>query len=117
MENITYEDFCKVDIRVGTILKAEPVPKSDKLLRLEINFGEEIGTRVIVAGIAKYFHTDYLVHQQVIAVVNMAPRKLLGIESHGMILAGHVPAHQSTPNVERVELVQCHSVPNGEKIG
>lgn len=117
MDNITYDDFTKIDIRVGTVTKAEAVPKSDKLLRLEVWFGEEIGTRVIVAGIAKYHHPDSLQGHQVTAVVNMAPRKLLGIESHGMILAGHVPARLDTPDVERVELVKCSSVPAGGKIG
>lgn len=117
MDNITYEEFTKLDIRVGTVTKAEPVLKSDKLLRLEVWFGSDIGARIIVAGIAKFHHPSYLQGQQVTAIVNMAPRKLLNIESHGMILAGNVPASLDTPNAERVELVKCASVPDGGKIG
>lgn len=91
---ISFEDFIKVDLRAGTILEAERVPKSDKLLRLQLDFGE-LGKRQIVAGIGKTYEPDYLVGLQVVAVVNLAPRKLMGLESHGMILAagtteGHV---------------------------
>lgn len=85
-DNVTFEDFCKVDIRAGTIKSAERVPKSDKLLKLQVDFGE-LGTRQIVAGIGKNFEPDKISGVRIVAVVNLQPRKLMGLESHGMILA------------------------------
>lgn len=83
---ISFDDFIKADIRTGMIIKAERVPKSDKLLRLEVGFGP-LGTRTIVAGIGKSFEPEALLGFEVLAVVNLEPRKVFGIESHGMILA------------------------------
>jgi methionyl-tRNA synthetase len=81
---ITYEDFDKMDIRVGTILAAEKVQGTDKLLKLTVNTG--IDTRTVVSGIAKYHKPEEIVGKQVCLLVNLAPRKLRGIESQGMIL-------------------------------
>ena len=96
-ENLSYEDFAKFDIRVGTIAKAEVVPKSKKLLKLEVSFGPEVGSRTILAGIAssamiydagiERCDPTILVGYRVIAILNLAPRQMMGIESHGMILA------------------------------
>ncbi len=83
---VTFENFMKVDIRVGVIISAEPVPKSEKLLKLEVNFGDF--QRTIVAGLGeKYKHMSAFVNHHALFVVNLPPRKLMGIESHGMILA------------------------------
>ncbi len=84
--NIAFEDFTKVDIRAGTVLLAEKHPDADKLLRLEVDLGEP-SPRQIVAGIAEFFAPADLVGKQVCVVANLAPRKLRGIESHGMIMA------------------------------
>lgn len=85
---ISFDDFLKIDIRVGTIVSAEPVPKSKKLLKLEVFFGEEVGKRTILAGIAKdYVGLDQLAGVSVAAVVNLAPREMMGYTSHGMLLA------------------------------
>lgn len=81
---ISFDDFTKVDIRVGTILTAEKVEKADKLLKLTVDVGFE--TRTIVSGIAVYFKPEEVIGKQVSVVVNLAPRKLRGIESKGMIL-------------------------------
>ncbi len=81
---ITYDDFIKQDIRVATILEAERVPKADKLLKLFIDTG--IDKRVIVSGIAEHFKPEDIVGKQVCVLVNLAPRKLRGIESAGMVL-------------------------------
>lgn len=81
---ITYDDFAKMDLRVGTILKAEKVEKADKLLKLELNMGSE--TRTVVSGIAMHFKPEDIVGKQVTVVANLAPRKMRGIESNGMIL-------------------------------
>lgn len=83
---IEFTDFQKVDIRMGTVLVAERHPNADKLLRVEVDLGEE-KPRQIVAGLAAYFEPDQLVGRQVAVVANLAPRKLRGLESQGMILA------------------------------
>ena len=81
---ITYDDFAKIDLRVGTIIKAEKVEKADKLLRLELDMGTE--TRTVVSGIAMHYKPEDIIGRQVTVVANLAPRKLKGIESRGMIL-------------------------------
>ncbi len=81
---ITYDDFSKLDLRVGTILTAEKVEKADKLLKLSIDLGYE--TRTVVSGIAEFFKPEEIIGQQVSLVANLAPRKIRGIESRGMIL-------------------------------
>ncbi len=83
-ENISYEEFSKMDIRTGTILEAERVPKTDKLLKLKIDTG--IDQRTVVSGIAEYYKPEEIIGQQVSILVNLAPRKIKGIESQGMIL-------------------------------
>ena len=83
-ETIVYDDFAKMDIRVGTILAAERVPKTDKLMKLTVNVG--IDTRTIVSGIAEHFTPEECVGRQVCVLVNLQPRKLKNIESNGMIL-------------------------------
>ncbi|MFN8284878.1 MAG: methionine--tRNA ligase [Chitinophagales bacterium] len=81
---ITYDDFSKLDIRTGKILEAEKVPKADKLLKLLVDIGIE--KRTIVSGIAEHFQPEEIVGKEVSVLVNLAPRKLKGIESNGMIL-------------------------------
>ncbi|MGN6437827.1 MAG: methionine--tRNA ligase [Agriterribacter sp.] len=81
---IVYDDFAKLDLRVGTINTAAKVEKADKLLRLEVDLGFE--TRTIVSGIAMHFKPEEIVGKQVVVVANLAPRKMRGIESNGMIL-------------------------------
>ena len=88
---IQYDDFAKLDLRVGTVVAAEQHPNADKLLRLEIDLGEE-KPRQIVSGIAAYFDPAKLVGTQVTVVANLAPRKLRGLESNGMILTAHSDA-------------------------
>lgn len=86
---IQYDDFAKLDLRIGTITQAEKVPKADKLLKLLVDLGTE--TRTIVSGIALHFSPESLVNRQVIVVANLAPRKMRGIESQGMILTAEEP--------------------------
>ena len=81
---IVFDDFSKIDLKVGTILSAEKVEKADKLLKLEIDLGFE--TRTIVSGIALHFKPEEIINKQVVVVANLAPRKMKGIESNGMIL-------------------------------
>jgi len=82
---ISIDDFSKVELRVGVVKVAERVPKSDKLLRLEIDIGTEV--RQVVAGIAEAYAPEPLVGRKVVIVANLAPRKLRGLESNGMIVA------------------------------
>jgi methionyl-tRNA synthetase len=83
-ETITYDDFAKMDIRTGTVLTAEKMPKSDKLLKLSIDLGFE--TRTILSGIAKHFTPEEIVGKKVVVLANLAPRKMMGIMSNGMVL-------------------------------
>jgi methionyl-tRNA synthetase len=82
--DVTFEEFSKMDIRIGTILEAERVPKTDKLLKLKIDTG--IDQRIVVSGIAGTYAPEKIIGQQVNILVNLAPRKIKGIESQGMIL-------------------------------
>jgi methionyl-tRNA synthetase len=86
---VVYDDFEKLDLRIGTITAAEKVEKADKLLKLQVDLGFEI--RTIVSGIAKHFSPESLINKQVIVVANLAPRKMRGIESQGMILTAEQP--------------------------
>lgn len=83
-ENISFDDFSKMDIRVGTILEAEKVAKTKKLLKLKIDTG--IDVRTVVSGIAEYYEPENIIGQQVSILVNLAPRDIKGITSQGMIL-------------------------------
>lgn len=83
-EAVSYDDFAKLDLRTGTILEAEAVPKADKLLKLLVDLGSE--QRTIVSGIAQHFDPAKIIGQQVVIVANLAPRTLRGIVSQGMIL-------------------------------
>ena len=84
-QQIAIDDFVKVDLRVAQILVAERVPKADKLLRLEVDLGYE--KRQILAGIAQYYEPEKLIGRKIVIVANLAPRKMRGLESNGMLLA------------------------------
>ena len=88
-ETVEFEDFTKLDIRIGTILTAEKVAKTKKLLQLKVAVG--IDTRTIVSGIAESFSPEEIIGQQVAVLVNLAPRKIRGVESQGMILMTDTP--------------------------
>jgi methionyl-tRNA synthetase len=96
---IIFDDFAKIDLKVGTIVSAEKVEKADKLLKLEVDLGFEV--RTIVSGIALHFEPVAIVGKQVVVVANLAPRKMRGIESNGMILMAEDAAgklHFVAPN-------------------
>jgi methionyl-tRNA synthetase len=88
-EFIGIEDFLKVELRVAQILVAERIPKADKLLRLEVDLGYE--KRQILAGIAQYYEPETLIGRKIVIVANLAPRKMRGLESNGMLLAASLP--------------------------
>ena len=82
---ITFEDFKKVDLRVGKIIKAEKGENSEKLLRLQVDIGEE--ERQILSGIAEFYNPEDLIEKEVVVVINLEPRMMMGFESQGMLLA------------------------------
>jgi methionyl-tRNA synthetase len=82
---VSFDEFQKLDLRVGRIVSAEPVPKANKLLKLTVDLGQE--QRTVVAGIAQSYSPEALAGKSIIVVANLAPRTLRGIESQGMVLA------------------------------
>jgi len=107
---ISYEDFAKVELRVAKIVSAEPVPKSKKLLKLEVDLGSE--RRTLVAGIAGAYAPDTLVGRTVIVVANLQPAKLMGVESNGMVLAAST--EDGTPVL--LTLDKAEAAPPGSKV-
>lgn len=83
---INFTDFDKIDLRVGTVVNCAAKEGSDKLLRLTVDFGEE-GTRNILSGIKKWYKPENLIGKQFVFILNLAPRKMMGEDSEGMILA------------------------------
>ena len=106
---ITFDDFVKVQLRVGEIIACEPVPKSSKLLKETVKFGDEV--RTIVSGIAKHYTAEEMVGKKVVFVTNLAPRKICGIESQGMIMA----AEDENGNLSLI--VPEKDVPSGTVLG
>ncbi len=103
---ITYEEFSKMQLKVGKILSAEPVPKSKKLLRLTIDLGSE--QRTIVSGIALDFpDPQLLIGKKILVVANLKSAKLMGVESHGMLLVAHVDQGEGKEAIELIEFSEA----------
>jgi methionyl-tRNA synthetase len=109
-EKIAIDDFVKVELRAATILEAERVPKADKLLRLMVDVGEA-QPRQILAGIAEYYAPEEVVGRKIVIVANLAPRKMRGLESNGMLLAASV-GEEGRP----VLVTFGEEVPNGTRL-
>jgi methionyl-tRNA synthetase len=92
---ISIDDFTKIDLRVAQIVVAERIPKADKLLRLEVDLGTE--RRQILSGIAEFYTPEELIGKRIAIIANLAPRKMRGLESHGMLLAASGEDHSSKP--------------------
>jgi methionyl-tRNA synthetase len=107
-EHISYDDFVKLDIRTATILEAEKVPKTDKLLKLKLDTGIDI--RTVVSGIAEHYKPEDIIGKQVQVLVNLQPRTLKGIESQGMILTAE------TPEGKLCFMLPEHKIENGSTI-
>jgi methionyl-tRNA synthetase len=105
---ITIDDFAKIEMRVGTVKTAEKVKGADKLLRIEVDIGSEL--RQVVAGIAEAYAPEQLIGRKVAIVANLAPRKLRGLESNGMILAASVEGGKP------VVATFAEDVPDGAKL-
>lgn len=108
MDEISYEDFAKLDIRIGTVKAAELVPDTDKLIKCTIDFGE-LGERTIVSGIAEWKKPEDLVGRQFPYIVNLAPRTLRGVVSQGMLIAASDDEGVALLSTER-------AVPPGTKL-
>jgi len=108
MDNITFDDFLKIDLRVAEIKTCEDIEGADKLYKLTIDMGEE---RLIVAGIKQYYSKEELVGKRIAVVANLEPRKLRGIMSHGMLLAASNDDRSSI-----VLLTLDKAITNGSKI-
>jgi methionyl-tRNA synthetase len=87
MEKIDYKTFSKIEVKIGTILEAEIVPEADRLLKLQVDLGEE-AARQIVSGIREYVTPEDIIGKQFPFVTNLEPREILGYQSNGMIFAG-----------------------------
>ena len=116
---ITYDDFAKLDLRVGTVIECVEKEGSEKLLRLTVDFGEE-GTRNILSGIKKWYKPEDLKNKQFVFVFNLAPRKMMGENSEGMILAAEGAASSKLVPLggekKPLPLKPKSKTPNGAKI-
>lgn len=109
-ETITYDDFAKLDLRVGTVVACEPHPNADRLLKVQVDLGPELGRRQVCAGVRGMYEPEALVGRQIVIVANLAPRKLRGEDSEGMLLA-------ASADEQRVVLLQPEAeVPAGSAV-
>jgi len=109
---ITLDEFCKLDLRVATVLEASDHPNADKLIVMKIDLGAE--QRQIIAGLKPWYSPDQLTGKQVVVITNLQPRKMRGLESNGMLLAATVGDGSEMKNV--VVLTPQAEVPNGSPV-
>ena len=107
MNKVSFDEFAKLELRVGEIVTADSIDNSNKLLKLQVNFGDE--SRQVISGIAQFYSPGELVGKQFVFVTNLEPRKIMGLESEAMILAADVDG-------EVVCLVPNKEVPPGTRI-
>ena len=111
---ITFNDFQKIEIKIGTVLSAEKVENSEKLLKLSVDFGEP-APRQVVSGIAKTFkELEKLIGKQFLFVTNLEPRQIMGLENQAMILAAR---KQKKTGEEIILMKPVKKVPSGSKLG
>ena len=108
-EIIPFKDFQRLDIRIGTIIKAENVPKAKNLLKLRVDLGEDLGERQLVAGLASFRNAKDLINQRITVIVNLEPATIRGVKSEGMLLA-------AVDGKELGLIVPDTDVPNGTKV-
>lgn len=109
---ISYNDFLKMDIRIGLIVEAESIPKSRNLIKLMVDLGED-EPRQILAGLAGYYEPEKLLNSKVVVLTNLKPRKMMGMMSNGMILAADV---DDAPILLEVEREKFDEVPPGSSV-
>jgi methionine--tRNA ligase beta chain len=93
-DKVNFNDWSKIDLRVGKILNAEDIENADKLYRLEVDLGKEIGKRTLCAGLKQYYSKEDLLGKKIIVFVNLEPRMMKGIKSEGMLLAACTDNHE-----------------------
>ena len=109
MENITFDEFKKLDLRIAEIRSAEEIPGADKIYKLTVDLGGEV--RELVAGIKLFYEPDFLVGKKIVVLTNLEPRVIRGISSHGMLLAA---SNEDKSSV--VILTVEKDIPNGSKV-
>ena len=107
---IDIEHFSKVKLRVGRIESAEAVPKSKKLIKLQVDLGEQLGMRQVLAGIAQFYSAENLVGKRVVVVSNLKPATLMGLESQGMLLAASNDDNSVLSILEPPDTIQLGAV-------
>jgi methionyl-tRNA synthetase len=110
---ITFDEFVKMDLRVGRVVEAEAHPNADRLLKLQVELGE-LGRRQVCAGIRAFYEPEQLVGRQVVVIVNLAPRTIRGEESNGMVLAAS--RMEGDQHADVVVLTPEHDVPDGAPV-
>ncbi len=113
---ISFEDFEKVELRVGTILEAEEVPGSEKLVKQIVDFGD-LGTKQVLSGIKKWYKPSQLIGKQFIYVTNLEPRMLMGLESEVMLICAADDEGAEVGHGKAVLLKPVKKVPSGAKVG
>ena len=108
-ELIDIDHFAKVKFRVGQVVAAEKVEKSKKLLKLQVDLGPELGQRQILSGISQFYTPEQMVGKKIVVVANLKPAKLMGLESHGMLLAASTPDHSALTIVSPSEEIPIGS--------
>ena len=112
---ISFEDFSKIELKVGTVLEAEEIEGSERLIKQIVDFGE-LGKRQILSGIKKWYKPSQLIGKQFIYVTNLEPRMIMGLESQGMLICA-VADSSASPGSEKVVLLKPLSkVPAGAKV-
>ncbi|MHA1727508.1 MAG: methionine--tRNA ligase subunit beta [Promethearchaeota archaeon] len=111
-KKVSYEDFKKLDIRIGLVRKAEKVPDSRALIKLMVDLGEE-KPRQIIAGVSKFYGPEKLIDRRIVVLANLQPRKLMGLESNGMLLAADV---DNKPYLLKVPDKFSQQIPPGTKV-
>ncbi len=109
---IEFSDFAKLDLRVGLIIKCEKVPRSKNLFKLIINCGEK-EKRQIITGISQFYSPEELVNRKVVILVNLKPKRIMGLESHGMLLAADL---NNEPFLLKIDERNGKSIPPGSVI-
>ena len=115
MEQITYDDFAKVEFRVGEIIEAKNVEKSEKLIRLIVNFGEELGQKIVYSGIRQWYSPADLLNKKTIFIINMIPKKIMGEDSEAMIFAASADATASQKEQLSILILE-KDLPAGTKV-
>lgn len=115
MEQITYDDFAKVEFRVGEIIDAKNVEKSEKLIRLIVYFGEELGQKVVYSGIRQWYSPDQLLNKKTIFIVNMIPKKIMGEDSEAMIFTASAEASANQEEQLSILILE-KDLPAGTKV-